>query len=82
MALHNQADAAHKQLDNVSNTKDMPDKPSAGWGKAKAVLANVQVSQAFHTLRDMNTDTYIDPSCLSTVKVLGEGAYATVHQAW
>eukprot|EP00878_Enallax_costatus_P022758 GHUV01024165.1.p1 GENE.GHUV01024165.1~~GHUV01024165.1.p1 ORF type:complete len:396 (+),score=103.79 GHUV01024165.1:320-1507(+) len=68
--------------DPVAVTNGTKTEAGAGWRKAKAVMANVQVSQAFNTLRDMTADVYIDPSCLKAIKVLGEGAYATVQQAW
>lgn len=58
------------------------DRKRSNWGKAKAVLTNVQLSQAFTTLRDMNIDAFIEPTCLKSIKLLGEGAYAVVQQAW
>lgn len=79
-------DSAHlgqqEAQDRMDDTNDVKAQSGVGWRKAKAVMANVQVSQAFNTLRDMTTEAYIDASCLKTIKVLGEGAYATVQQAW
>jgi hypothetical protein len=52
------------------------------WGKAKQVVTSAALSTAFHTLRDVAGDTYIEGSELQVVKRLGEGAFATVDQAW
>lgn len=82
MALDTHAIGAQQQLDTHGDVNVVDKSTTAGWDKAKAVLANIKVAQAFHTLRDMNTDAYIDPSCLTKIKEIGEGAYATVHQAW
>jgi hypothetical protein len=53
------------------------------WGRARqAVQNNVGLSQAFNTLRDRKSPKdVILPEQLKTVKVLGQGAFATVEQA-
>lgn len=52
------------------------------WQKAREhVQRNVALSQAFTTLRDMNGHDFIEPKQLTTVKRLGQGAFATVEQA-
>lgn len=49
------------------------------WAKAKeAVQRTVGLSTAFNTLRDMQTPAAIRPDQLSTIKVLGQGAFARV----
>lgn len=49
------------------------------WAKAKgAVQRNVGLSQAFNTLRDMQAPAAIRSDQLSTIKVLGQGAFARV----
>ena len=55
---------------------------SKSWGKVKQVVVSASLSTAFHTLRDVAGDVYIEPSDLTVVKRLGEGAFATVDQAW
>lgn len=54
------------------------------WNKAsKAVMPRVEMSLSFKTLRDMcGQEAVIDPSCLTSIKVLGEGAFAKVELAW
>ncbi|KAF8055751.1 splA [Scenedesmus sp. PABB004] len=53
------------------------------WGVAKrGVMGGVGLSTKLHTLRDMGSTEFIDPDTLETVKTLGEGAFATVEQAW
>jgi hypothetical protein len=54
------------------------------WSKAsKAVMPTVAVSMSLKTLRDMcGPEAVIDPSCLTSIKVLGEGAFASVELAW
>lgn len=52
------------------------------WHKAKgAVQRHVGLSQAFSTLRDMNAKDIIRPDQLTTIKLLGQGAFATVEKA-
>lgn len=49
------------------------------WAKAKgAVQRSVGLSQAFNTLRDMQAPAAIRSDQLSTIKVLGQGAFARV----
>jgi hypothetical protein len=54
------------------------------WGKAsKAIMPTVSLSLSLKTLRDMcGEEAVIEPSCLTTIKVLGEGAFASVELAW
>jgi hypothetical protein len=54
------------------------------WSKAsKAIMPTVSVSLSLHTLRDMcGEDAVIDPSCLTSIKTLGEGAFASVELCW
>lgn len=52
-----------------------------GWARAKeAMKRSVGVSSAFKTLRDLNS-IVIQPKQLNTLKVLGQGAFATVEAA-
>lgn len=53
-----------------------------GWQRAKeAVQRSVGVSTAFKTLRDMRGSDVIRPDQLHTLRVLGQGAFATVDAA-
>lgn len=56
----------------------------SNWAKAsKAVMPSVAMSRSLKTLRDMcGQDAVIDPSCLTSIKMLGEGAFASVELAW
>lgn len=52
------------------------------WTKAREhVQRTVALSQAFNTLRDMNGSDFIRPEQLSTIKLLGQGAFATVEKS-
>jgi hypothetical protein len=76
---------AHKAA-NGSSAMQPADQHAAhdNWSKAsKAIMPTVSVSLSLHTLRDMcGEDAVIDPSCLATIKTLGEGAFASVELAW
>jgi hypothetical protein len=54
------------------------------WCRAsKAVMPSVAVSRSFKTLRDMvGPDACLDPSCLTKIKQLAEGGFATVELSW
>lgn len=57
--------------------------PKQLWNTARnGVMQQVALSQAFDTLRDMSSNTFIDPSQLDTISVLGQGGYAKVEKAW
>jgi hypothetical protein len=49
---------------------------------AKAVEQSNSALSRFKTLRDMQLDSYIPPKELQIIKKLGEGAFASVDQAW
>jgi hypothetical protein len=54
------------------------------WCRAsKAVMPSVAVSRSFKTLRDMvGPDACLGPSCITKIKQLGEGGFATVELSW
>jgi hypothetical protein len=59
--------------------------PSAGdrWRKAGMFVGySTSALTRFKTLRDMQVDSYIPPNSLQFIKKLGEGAFASVEQAW
>uniref|UniRef100_A0A383VIX9 Protein kinase domain-containing protein n=1 Tax=Tetradesmus obliquus TaxID=3088 RepID=A0A383VIX9_TETOB len=54
------------------------------WCRAsKAIMPTVAVSRSFKTLRDMvGPEACIDPSCITKIKHLAEGGFATVELCW
>jgi len=87
-AAHNPSDADFiEQTDASKNAADPGQTPFAAgaqqhWTKAReSVQRNVALSQAFSTLRDMNGSDFIRPEQLSTIKLLGQGAFATVEKS-
>jgi hypothetical protein len=81
-ALQNGSAASNAQQQHAQSPGHMsPFAAQDGWARAKeAVKRSVGVSSAFKTLRDLNS-IVIQPKQLSTLKVLGQGAFATVEAA-
>jgi hypothetical protein len=84
------ADGAPEAAANGSNDVQPAAAPAEqsdaqdNWSRAsKAVMPSIAVSMSLKTLRDMiGEEAVIDPSCLTSIKVLGEGAFASVELAW
>jgi hypothetical protein len=71
--------AAQKQH-MADDAVQSPFAAEANWHRARdAVQKHVGLSQAFNTLRDMQRPDVIRPDQLSTIKVLGQGAFARVE---
>lgn len=59
--------------------------PGAAPGPAPVPVAPKKArrrSGMHHVLVDMHARTTVDPSCLETLGVVGEGGWATVEKAW
>jgi hypothetical protein len=87
-----QAAAVTKQ-DDTSSIGDVSQPPSPpreprtsleNWCRAsKSIMSSVKVSKSFKTLRDMvGPEACLDPSCLTKIKQLAEGGFATVELSW
>ena len=78
----NDVEATSKDAVHVPGQSPFTAAARENWHKAKEhVQRHVAVSQAFNTLRDMNGSDFIRPEQLKTMKLLGQGAFATVEKA-
>jgi hypothetical protein len=79
------SDASHVSDDSKADPAAIAPRSSLeNWCRAsKIVMPKVAVSRSFKTLRDMvGPEACVDPSCLTKIKQLGEGAFATVELCW
>ena len=77
--LQNGSAAAPQQQHTQQQGVQSPFATAGNWQRAKdAVQRHVGLSKAFDTLRDMQAADVIRPDQLTTIKVLGQGAFARV----
>jgi hypothetical protein len=77
------SDAKHA-MSTASEAARKPCTSFENWCRAgKAIQPSIAVSKSFKTLRDMvGPDACLDPSCITKIKQLGEGGFATVELSW
>jgi hypothetical protein len=75
---------AKKVIPTAPEAAREPRSSFENWCRAsKAVMPSVAVSRSFKTLRDMvGPDACLDASCLTKIKQLAEGGFATVELSW